>query len=115
MVSGSSTSRAVDRELHAAERQQVQAGGGDDEVGLELVARPQPQPLLGERLDLVGDDRRSALRQRLEQVAVGHQAQALVPRVVAGREVGVDVVARRQLALQRPCGSAPSSAAAGAG
>ena len=34
---------------------------------------------------------------RLEQVAVGHQAQPLVPRVVARLEVGVDVVAVGQL------------------
>ena len=43
---------------------------------------------------------------RLEQIAVGHEAEALVPRVVARLEVRVDVVAGRELALDRPCGSA---------
>ena len=85
--------RAVHGELHAAEHQQVQAGGGDDHVGLQLGARRELEPLLGERLDAVGHDRRAARADRLEQVAVGHEAQALVPRVVARREVGVDVVA----------------------
>ena len=42
---------AVDRELDAAERQQVQAGRGDDQVGLELGAGREPQAVLGERLD----------------------------------------------------------------
>ena len=30
---------AVDVELDAAEREQVEAGGGDDDVGVELLAR----------------------------------------------------------------------------
>ena len=34
---------------------------------------------------------------RLEQIAVGHQAQALIPRVIAGLEVRVDVISGRQL------------------
>ena len=37
--------------------------------------------------------------ERLEEVPVGHQAHALVPRVVAGLEVGVDVIAGRELPL----------------
>ena len=57
------------------------------EVGLELLAGAQPDARLGERLDLVGDDRRAPVLQRLEQIAVRHQAEALVPRVVARREV----------------------------
>ena len=36
---------AVDGDLHAAERQQVQAGRGDDQVGLELGAGAQPEPV----------------------------------------------------------------------
>ena len=42
------------------------------------------------------------LRQRLEEVAVGDHAEALVPGVVVGLEVGVDVVAGGQLALRAP-------------
>jgi hypothetical protein len=87
--------RAVDRQLDAAEEQQVQPGGGHDDVGLELTARRQPDARLGERVDLVGDDLGGPRGDRLEQVAVGDDAEPLVPRVVAGREVGVDVVARR--------------------
>ena len=63
--------------------------------GRKLEAR------LGERLDAVGDDRRAAVPDRLEQVAVRHQAQALIPRVVARLEVRVDVVTRRELVLER--------------
>ena len=90
--------------------QQVEAGRGDDDVGLELGARLQPDAVLGERLDLVGDDRGAPAADRLEQVAVGHQAHALVPRVVARAEVGVDVVAGRELALDALAEHAPSSA-----
>ena len=62
-------------------------------AGLEL------DPPLGEGLDPVGDDLGLAPAQRLEEVAVGDQAHALVPGVVAGLEVGVDVVAGRQRAF----------------
>ena len=48
----------------------------------------------------IGDDRDATVADRLEQVAVGHDAQALVPRVVARREMGVDVEVRRELALE---------------
>ena len=57
----------------------------------------EAQPALGEGVDPVGDDRRAPRRRRLEQVAVGHEAHALVPRVVPRLEVRVDVVAGRQL------------------
>ena len=49
-------------------------------------------------VDVVGDaPTRGPSRDRLEQVAVGHEAEALVPRVVARLEVRVDVVAGREL------------------
>ena len=81
---------AVDLELQAAERQHLQPGRGDHDVGLELAARREPDAGLGERLDRVGDDLRAAVGERLEQVAVGHQAEPLLPGVVVGREVLVD-------------------------
>src|SRR5258706_2944371 len=93
---------AVDRKLDPAEEQQLDAGRGDDDVGLELGARPQPHPLLGERVDVVGDQRRGAVPDGLEEVAIGREAEPLVPGVVPGSEVGVDVVSGRQLALENP-------------
>ena len=54
----------------------------------------------------VGGDRDAALGDRPEEVAVGGRAGTLLPRVVAGREVLVDVVAGRERAL---CGSADDS------
>ncbi len=53
--------------------------------------------MLGQGGDPVGDHRRAPLAHGPEQVAAGHDAQPLVPRVVGGGEVGVDVVARGQL------------------
>ena len=101
-MSASATVAPSTRELDPAEGQQVQPGGGDDDVGLEL-ARPTASrmPRSVKRLDAVGDDRRAAASDRLEQVAVGHGAQPLVPRVVARAEVRVDGVALGQLALGR--------------
>ena len=52
---------------------------------------------------------------RLEQVAVGHEAQALVPRVVARLEVRVDVVAGAAAAARRRLRMQPLDAAAGGG
>ena len=49
---------------------------------------------------VVGDDRRRAGGECLEEVAVRHGAESLVPRVVARGEMRGDVVARRELALQ---------------
>ena len=40
-------------------------------------------PVSVKRLDVVGDDRGAALADRAEQVAVGHEAQPLVPGIVA--------------------------------
>ena len=60
--------------------------------GLQLDAA------LGERLDPVGDDRDAAAAELVEQVGVRHDAQALVPRVVARVEVRVDRIALGQVA-----------------
>jgi hypothetical protein len=59
----------------------------------------------GEGLDVVGDHRRTAVAQHLEQVAVGHHAQALVPGLVGRREVRHRVAGRAELVarhLQQP-------------
>jgi hypothetical protein len=65
----------------------VEPGGGDDDVRIEVGTRTQGDPGLRERVDLVGDDRRRTIAQGGEQVAVRDQAQSLVPRVVARRQV----------------------------
>ena len=56
----------------------------------------------GERLDLVGDHRCAARAQCFEQVAVRNEAQALVPRVVARREVLLDFVIGSELVADHP-------------
>ena len=71
----------------------------------QLLAGGQLDAGLGEPLDGVGDDVGLALADGLEQIAVGRQAQSLVPRVVAGAEVLLDVVALGQAPL-RPWSSA---------
>ena len=93
---------AVDRQRHTAEQLDVQTRCGDDDVGLEVAAGLQLDPGLGEGRDAVGDHRGGAVCDRLEQVAVGHRAQPLIPRVVGGVEVLVDRIALGQpLALRR--------------
>jgi hypothetical protein len=81
----------VHGQLDAAERLQVEAGRGDDDVGFEVLARRELDAVGREALDPVGDHRRLPLAQHPEQVAVRHQAQALVPRTVRRLEVQVDV------------------------
>src|SRR5438067_1377431 len=80
---------AVDHEGDVAERAEVEAGRGDDDVGLEAVAALQLDAGLGEALDLVGDDRGLAGMDRLQQVAVGDEGDALPPRPIAWREMRV--------------------------
>ena len=54
--------------------------------------------VLAEGGDAVGDDLGPAGTQGREEVAVGQQAHALIPRLVRRVEVQVDVVARGQRA-----------------
>ena len=88
---------AVDREVDVAQHAEVEAGRGDDDVGLELLAGLQQDALLGEAVDLVGDDGGLAGLDALEQVAVRNEGDALPPRPVARREVGRDVVVRAEI------------------
>ena len=74
---------AVDDEVDVAQDVQVEAGGGDDDVGLELLAGLQQDARFGEAVDLVGDHRGLAGRDALEQVAVRHEGDALAPGPVA--------------------------------
>ncbi len=62
-------------------------------------ARGQTHPPLSEGLDPVGDDLGLAVAKRVEEVAAGDEAEALVPGVIARFEVGVDVVAGGQAGL----------------
>src|SRR5207248_7137609 len=91
---------AVDGELQPADGQHVEAGGGHDDVGGEILTRAQANAGLGEGVDLVGDDVDRVLLDRLEQIAVRDDAHALVPRVVRRLEVLVDVEAFGQVLLQ---------------
>src|SRR5439155_1361936 len=92
---------AVDGEPDAAEDQELESGGGDDDVGGEFGTGLQAQARLGEPGDVVGDHGDPALADRGEQVAVGDEAQSLVPRLVARLEMRVDVVAGGQLTDRR--------------
>ena len=47
---------AIQAELDVAQNVHAQAGGGDDDVGRQLLPRLQAHAVFGERLDLVGDD-----------------------------------------------------------
>ncbi len=93
---------AVDHDLRAAHQLHLQPGGGDDDVGRELLAGAQLEPLLGEALDLVGDHGGLAGADRLEEIAVGHQAEPLVPRIVARGEMLLDVDVRPEFGFRHP-------------
>ena len=79
---------------------QVEAGRRDDDVGLEHVTGREADALAANERDLVGDDGRLALPViGREEVAVGHDGDALLPRAARRVEVAVDVEAVRK---QRP-------------
>ncbi|MCG0062327.1 hypothetical protein L0F81_03315 [Streptomyces tricolor] len=82
---------AVDAQPDSAEGRHGEPGRGDGDVGGQFLAGLQQDAGLGEPVDVVGDDRGPPGRGRLEQIAVGHHAQPLVPGGVARGEVGVDV------------------------
>ena len=84
---------AVEADRRAPERLQLQAGGGDDDVGVEVLSRIQRDAGGVDVVDVVGHQFDAAGADRREQVAVGDQAHALVPRVVARLEVHVDGIA----------------------
>ena len=91
--------------MRAAEGLQLQAGGGDDDVGVEVLPGLQRDAGGVEVVDVVGDHLDAAVADRREQVAVGVQADALIPRVVARLEVHVDRIADGQV-RRSPCGEA---------
>ena len=97
----------VDREGDVAEHVELEAGSGDDDVGIDVAAVGELESGLGERGDLAGDDGRLAAVDRLEQVAVGHECDPLAPRQVARRERFLDevVVLRREPRSARPASS----------
>ena len=98
---------AVDHEVDVPQHIEVEAGRGDDDVGLEQLAGLQENARLREAVDLVRDDGCLAGGDAPEQVAIRDEGDALPPRPVARREVRVDVVvgteiganARQQLLL----------------
>ena len=90
---------AVDHDFGATEEQQLETGCGHDHVGFEMLAATESDSRLGEPVDVIGDDRRRPILDRLEQIAVGHRAHTLVPRVVPRREVWIDVVSLGELQL----------------
>ena len=89
--------RTVDADLETAEQLHLQARRGDDDVGLEFLTRLQPYSILREALDMIGDDRHAPGVDLAEEIAVRHEAETLIPGIVARREMGRDVVVRPEL------------------
>ena len=64
-----------------------------DDLDFSTLDRLDGDGVLAEPLDVIGHHRHSSAGDLLEQVAVGHRAQALVPGVIARVEVGGDRIA----------------------
>src|SRR5690242_16919485 len=88
---------AVHGQRHLAERHHRQPGRRDDDVRRQFSAVGEPDPLVGKRVDGAGHDLRRAVAQGGEQIPVGHDAESLVPGLVAGHEVRIHRYAARQL------------------
>ena len=77
----------VDRNTIDAQRgfthcNQIQAGGGYDDIGIKMLARFQLNSGFGEMIDMVSNHFRLAARNGFEHVAIGNEAQALLPRTI---------------------------------
>ena len=79
---------AIDSTFHATQHLNIQTGRSNDDIRLQLLAGFKQNPGFGKPLDVVGYDLGLTATQRLEQIAIGHGTQTLVPRIVAGAEVG---------------------------
>nr|POE48055.1 hypothetical protein CFP56_01383 [Quercus suber] len=89
---------AVDGDVGTTEQADAEAGGGDDDVGVEdLGGVLEDDALLGDLLDVSGDDFGVLTADGLVEVAAGADAEALLPRPVRGGEVRVHGVALGQL------------------
>src|SRR2546430_6993633 len=106
---------AVDGQPDAAEDEQAQAGGGDDDVRRQFGPGRQAQPVRRELRERVGHDIGPAAADRGEQVAVGREAQPLVPRRGPPGGGGGGVGPRRPLPHGRPAGPASPERWGGAG
>ncbi|PAV72389.1 hypothetical protein WR25_15956 [Diploscapter pachys] len=78
---------AVHRHDHPAQYLEPEPGRRDDDVGRQVLAGLEHNAAFAEALDVIGFDRGAATTDGFEQVAIGHRAQALVPRHVVGGEV----------------------------
>ncbi len=87
---------AVDFELDVAHNAEVEAGGGDDDVGLKFFPRLEQNAARREAVDFVGDHRGFARGDALEDVAIGDKGDALPPGAVVRGEVGLDVIVRAE-------------------
>lgn len=63
----------VDTELHATQHFQIEPGGGDNDIGLQLPAGLQSHTLLGEGVNMIRHHFHLTGPDRLEQVTVRYQ------------------------------------------
>ena len=93
---------AVDGEVDVAEHVQVEAGGGDDDVGVELPAGFAAGCRFSVKRS-ISSVTTEALpdANALEQVAVRDEGDALPPRPVAWREMRLDVVVGAEMRAHR--------------
>ena len=83
---------AVDRKVDVSQHAHVETGGGYDDIGLKFLAGLQQDAMFREPFDLVGDDRRFARSDTVEEVAVRDEGYALTPGAIAGREMALHIV-----------------------
>lgn len=81
---------AVDAHVDTAEETHVEARGSNNDISVEFVSAVEFDAVGNNALDGVGDDVCFSAAEGFEVVAVGTEAHALLPRVVAGFEVRVN-------------------------
>ena len=78
---------AVYLRLDSTEHLNIQAGGRNDDVSIQVLTRLQLNTGLGETLNMIGRNRRPARFHCFEQVAIFYHTQTLIPGIIVWREM----------------------------
>src|SRR5690606_18970085 len=93
--------RAVEARGDLSAEQESEPGGGHDDVGRQPLARGEPHALRVEPGDRAGDDPGAPSVDGLDQVAIGDEAEPLLPRAI-GRFEQRRIVTGAEFALEAP-------------
>ena len=81
----------VEGEFSATQNDQLQACRTDNNIGVEMFTRHQLNTRGSDLFNVVRHHRGLAGLDGTKQIVIGHEAETLVPWVIAGRKVLIDI------------------------